>query len=91
MIAARACSICGEVFVPRRRSTAFLCSARCKQAAYRRRLRRARVTGSGLGGLSFEQRQWLKREVDRLSRARLVDEARRQAALDAQLAEEALA
>jgi predicted RNA-binding Zn-ribbon protein involved in translation (DUF1610 family) len=81
MIAARACSVCGDDFVPRHRSTAFLCSPACKQAAYRKRLRRARVTDSPPPKLTFELRRALRAEVDRLNRAALAeanrDEAKR--------------
>jgi hypothetical protein len=80
MIATRPCSVCGADFVPRRRSNARLCSTACKQAAYRERLRVARVTDRATSRrLSFEERQALRAEIDRRRRA-LRAEADRQEA-----------
>jgi hypothetical protein len=92
--APRLCAVCGRAFTPRRKSTARLCSSACKQAAYRKRLR-ARVTDScsseSRPPLTFEERLALRAEVSRRRRIALMEEARRQAALDGQLAEEAFA
>lgn len=75
MIAPRPCSVCGASFVPRRKSTARLCSSACKQRAYRRR----RVTDSPSRHLTFELREALRHEVDRRRRARLAEADREEA------------
>jgi hypothetical protein len=79
MIAPRPCSVCGADFIPRRRSDAQLCSPACKQGAYRKRLRRARVTDSPPSRLTCDLREALKHEVDRRRRARLAEADRGEA------------
>jgi hypothetical protein len=72
MISPRPCSVCGASFIPRRKSTACLCSSACKQRAYRGR----RVTDSHQPHLTFELREALRHEVDRRRRAGLVEAER---------------
>jgi len=44
----RPCKVCGELFIPKRKSTARTCSTACKQRAYRQRLAKARVAALSL-------------------------------------------
>jgi predicted nucleic acid-binding Zn ribbon protein len=92
----RTCEVCGAP-IERRRPQTRTCSSACRQKSYRVRLRAPAVTVSasetGLlrPRVTAELREALKSEVDRRRRIALVEEARRQAEIDAHLAEEAWA
>ena len=90
-----ACAECGgQLAQPPTGRPRRTCSDACRQVLSRRRRRQGSLPTPASQArlqLTFEERQALRAEVDRLSRVRLVEKARRQAALDAQLAEEAWA